>query len=281
VVVKNDAAEIATLGGLGRHTKVNRCITEGRRAFIARYARIEGGDECERWLPLLSAIVDGEATPDQLIEVRPHLRHCSACRATVRQLHAGSAPLAALLPVALAPDAAGEHVHAPAAGVLVRLYEAVVNGVHERAASAAFKLQAAAEAASGGKLAAIAASAAAIAGGGAVVVNGSAATHHQTVQHTRPVAQRAAVGPTAAPPRLARVHATTTPAPAERAARRAPRREFTRRHTTSVAHTEFTSAATTSSEPIAAPPAPTGTVLRSGSPEPSASGHEFASEFGG
>jgi hypothetical protein len=157
----------------------------------------------------------------------------------------------------------------------------VVNGVHERAASAAFKLQAAAEAASGGKLAAIAASAAAIAGGGAGVVNGAAATHHQTVQHTRPVAQRAAVGPTAAPPRLARVHATTTPAPAERAARRAPRREFTRRHTTSVAHTEFTSAATTSSEPIAAPPAPTGTVLRSGSPEPSASGHEFASEFGG
>jgi anti-sigma factor RsiW len=88
---------------LGRHTKVNRCITEGRRAFIARYARIEGGDECERWLPLLSAIVDGEATPEQLMEVRPHLRHCTACRATVRELHATSAPLAALFPVALAP----------------------------------------------------------------------------------------------------------------------------------------------------------------------------------
>jgi hypothetical protein len=37
---------------------------------MARYARIEGGAECERWLPLLSAIVDGEATPEQLIEVR-------------------------------------------------------------------------------------------------------------------------------------------------------------------------------------------------------------------
>jgi len=72
------------------YTKVNRCITEGRRAVLARYARIEGGDECERWLPMLSAIVDGEATPEQLMEIRPHLRNCTACRATVRELHATS-----------------------------------------------------------------------------------------------------------------------------------------------------------------------------------------------
>jgi RNA polymerase sigma factor (sigma-70 family) len=88
------------------YTKVNRCITEGRRAFMAAYARIEGGAECERWLPLLSAIVDGEATSEQLIEIRPHLRNCAACRATVRELHATSAPLAALLPAGLAPAAA-------------------------------------------------------------------------------------------------------------------------------------------------------------------------------
>jgi hypothetical protein len=55
----------------------------------------------------------------------------------------------------------------------VRLYEAIASGVHERAASAALKIQAAAEAASTGKLAAIAASAAAIAGGGAAVVDGA------------------------------------------------------------------------------------------------------------
>src|SRR4051812_2112899 len=142
------------------HTKVNRCITEGRRAFMARYAGIEGGDECERWLPLLSAIVDGEATPDQLLEIRPHLRNCPACRATVRELHATSAPLAALFPVALAP-AAADQGHERTAGAFVRLYEALTGGIHERAASAAFKVQAAAEAASAGKLAAIAASAAA------------------------------------------------------------------------------------------------------------------------
>jgi RNA polymerase sigma factor (sigma-70 family) len=134
------------------HTKVNRCITEGRRAFMARYARIEGGAECERWLPLLSAIVDGEATPEQLMEVRPHLRNCTACRATVRELHATSAPLAALFPVALAP-AAADDVSGRAAGLFVRSYEALAGGIHERAASAALKFQAAAEAASAGKLA--------------------------------------------------------------------------------------------------------------------------------
>src|SRR5947209_16861109 len=43
------------------YTKVNRCITEGRRAFLARFAGIESGEECERWAPVVSAMVDGEA----------------------------------------------------------------------------------------------------------------------------------------------------------------------------------------------------------------------------
>src|SRR4051812_11231754 len=106
------------------YTKVNRCITEGRRAVLARYARIEGGDECERWLPLLSAIVDGEATPEQLLEIRPHLRNCTACRATVRELHATAAPLAALFPVALAPAAAVDD-RSSLSNIFARVYDAV------------------------------------------------------------------------------------------------------------------------------------------------------------
>src|SRR4051812_45365931 len=106
------------------HTKVNRCISEGRRAFLTRYARIEGGAECERWLPLLSAIVDGEATPEQLMEIRPHLRNCTACRATVRELHATSAPLAALFPVALAPAAAVDD-RSSLSNIFARVYDAV------------------------------------------------------------------------------------------------------------------------------------------------------------
>jgi RNA polymerase sigma factor (sigma-70 family) len=241
-------------------TKVNRCITEGRRAFMTRYARIEGGAECERWLPLLSAIVDGEATSEQLIEIRPHLRNCSACRATVRELHATAAPLAALLPVALTP-AAG---HQRAAGVFARVYEAVAGGVHDRAAAAALKLQAAAEAASTGKLAAIAASATAIAGGGAVVVNGATPpARHTPARHAKLVAQR-----WAAPPSVATRRTTVAPPRPARSKPRAHRAEFKPRATT----TEFVQATT-------AAPAPT--VVRAGSPEPSGSSHEFASEFGG
>jgi RNA polymerase sigma factor (sigma-70 family) len=258
------------------HTKVNRCITEGRRAFMARYARLEGGDECGRWLPLLSAIVDGEATPEQLMEIRPHLRHCLACRATVRELHATSAPLAALFPVALAPSAA-DHAHERAAGLFVRMYEAVAGGVHERAMSAALKIQAAAEAASAGKLAAIAASAAAIAGGGAVVAN-SSATGHRGVVQGRPVAQLAATpAPAAAHAAVARGRASVVAAPAGRAAAgRHRRREFTSPTTVTTTRSEFVSASTAAGPA----PAPASAVVQAGSPEPSASRREFASEFG-
>ena len=44
------------------YTKVNRCLTEGRKAFLERVAGIEAGSECERLAPLLSKLADGEAT---------------------------------------------------------------------------------------------------------------------------------------------------------------------------------------------------------------------------
>ena len=70
------------------YTKVNRCITEGRRRFMKLYAELETGAECERLGPTLVALASGTATSEALLELRPHLRNCSACRATVRQLHA-------------------------------------------------------------------------------------------------------------------------------------------------------------------------------------------------
>jgi len=91
-------AEISTETGWTA-TKVNRCLAEGRRTFLARYAGIESGDECRRWAPLLSAIVDGEATSEQLLEVRPHTRNCPACRATLRELSEADSALRVVLPV--------------------------------------------------------------------------------------------------------------------------------------------------------------------------------------
>ena len=69
------------------YTKVNRAITEGRRRFIAVFEGIDSGEECERLAPIVEALAIGSATSDQLLAIRPHLRHCSACRAAVRDLH--------------------------------------------------------------------------------------------------------------------------------------------------------------------------------------------------
>ncbi|MEN3280716.1 MAG: hypothetical protein V7607_1856, partial [Solirubrobacteraceae bacterium] len=74
----------------GPYTKVNRCLAEGRKSFLERYAGIESGRECERLAPALSAFVDGEGDPAQVVDLRTHLRQCLACRAAVRGLHDAS-----------------------------------------------------------------------------------------------------------------------------------------------------------------------------------------------
>ena len=70
------------------YTKVNRCITEGRRRFMRLYEELETGVECERLAPTLHALAQGTADSEALLELRPHLRTCAGCRATVRALHA-------------------------------------------------------------------------------------------------------------------------------------------------------------------------------------------------
>jgi len=77
--------EIASHTGWTR-TKVNRSLVEGRARLAAKMTGIEAGLECERWAPHLSAVIDGEAPVELLLELRPHLRHCAACRATLRQM---------------------------------------------------------------------------------------------------------------------------------------------------------------------------------------------------
>ncbi|MDP9293081.1 MAG: sigma-70 family RNA polymerase sigma factor [Actinomycetota bacterium] len=82
------------------YTKVNRCITEGRRRFRRLYEQLENGAECERLSPTLLALAHGTATNEAVLEIRPHLRNCTACRATVRKLHASRwQRLAAFLPI--------------------------------------------------------------------------------------------------------------------------------------------------------------------------------------
>ena len=150
------------------YTKVNRSLTEGRRAFLARVEGIESGAACERVAPLLSSLADGEASAADLAALRPHLRSCLACRARLREYRAAPARVAALIPPAAlvasgaaAPDGGGP---------LARAAEAVFGAVQDRAAVLADRLTPGAELATGQKVVAVGATAAALAGGGAATV---------------------------------------------------------------------------------------------------------------
>jgi RNA polymerase sigma factor (sigma-70 family) len=124
------------------YTKVNRCLSEGRESFLARVAGIEGGDECRRLAPLLSALADGEASPEDLGLLRTHLGGCLACRARLREYRRAPARAAALVPV----------------GVLGPLWEWLRGTAH------------AVQSATAHKVAVVAASGVALAGGGVATV---------------------------------------------------------------------------------------------------------------
>ena len=149
------------------YTKVNRCLAEGRKSFLERYAGIESGQECQRLAPTLSAFVDGEADAGQTVALRTHLRHCLACRAAVRGLHDASRPLALVFPAtgAVLANSGIEHT----GSFFVRVYETVSLSLHERAANSFLRAQAVFDTVTAGKMAAAAASAAAVAGGGFAV----------------------------------------------------------------------------------------------------------------
>jgi RNA polymerase sigma factor (sigma-70 family) len=68
------------------YTKVNRSITEGRKRFLTVFSGIESGEACADHEEALGALAAGTATSAQVVSIRPHLRHCAACRATVREM---------------------------------------------------------------------------------------------------------------------------------------------------------------------------------------------------
>jgi RNA polymerase sigma factor (sigma-70 family) len=149
------------------YTKVNRCLAEGRKSFLERYAGIESGRECERLAPALSAFVDGEGDAARTVELRTHLRQCLACRAAVRGLHDASRPLTVVFPAAGLVVAGGGAEQT--SGLFVRVYETLSMHLHERAANSFLRAQAIVDTVTAGKMAAAAASAAALAGGGVAV----------------------------------------------------------------------------------------------------------------
>ena len=189
---------------------MNRCLTEGRKAFLKRVAGVEAGGECERLAPVLSALADGEASAQQLATLRPHLRSCLTCRSRLREFRCAGAGGGALPPIALA---AGP-------GRLRALCESLLGAAQHKAAALGERAHTAAELATGQKVAAVAATAAAMAGGGTGVKE-IAATDHTTPKprHSRAHAARVATpspGPNPTPP-------ATTPEPPAQPTRAQPR----------------------------------------------------------
>jgi len=174
------------------YTKVNRCLTEGRRNFLDRVAGIEGGAECDRLAPMLSALADGEATRQEMLALRPHLRSCLVCRATLREYRSVPASVTALaVPVStMEPDLPG---------FLARAVDSVTSWYQERSLLLGMKVQQAVEMASAGKVAAVAASTVAIGGGGLATVN-SLEVDSPEPRRTQREARKEATPPPAPPP---------------------------------------------------------------------------------
>ena len=81
------------------HTKINRCLAEGRERFRRLVARSEAGERCAELRPLLSSFCDGEADEAEVAMLREHLRACAHCRATLRAYRAAPAAAAGFAPV--------------------------------------------------------------------------------------------------------------------------------------------------------------------------------------
>ena len=211
-------ADISSRTGFS-YTKVNRCLAEGRRAFIERVASIESGEECRRLAPQLSALADGEASAKDLAALRPHLRSCQACQAQLRESHAVPARVAALLgPAALAGGADS--------GLVRGAFESVLGAISHKAAALGERAAHAAELVGGQKAAAVAASAAAIAGGGAVTAEHLSERGSDRVrpsaQSEQPRRARVAVAPSPDPPALPPAVPEPVPVPAPDDAAPAP-----------------------------------------------------------
>ena len=242
------------------YTKVNRCLTEGRKSLVRRYESIQSGAECERWLPVLSAMADGEATSEQLLDARPHLRNCAACRSVLGGMHRSGAAVAALLPPGVLAGAG-----VTSSGLLDRLGELVL-GVQERVVAPVVKAQGAIEAAGGTKLAAVAASTVALAGGGVAVErqarSGDASAAGRSSAADTTVASPSAVGAEElrAPVATAPLKPVAVPEAPEASERRETPRPAAPENTASPA-AEFAPESTAAPDPPAppaiAPPTPT------------------------
>jgi RNA polymerase sigma factor (sigma-70 family) len=157
-----DYPEICEVTGFS-YAKVNRLLSEGRKAMRTHVGMIESGAECLRFEPILSAMADGVASEFDKKAADRHLENCQNCRATLRDYTMTARDLAAILPVGVAAT----HVHgiARAGNWFQSLYESV----QARIAGNGQGVQNGAEVAMAKKAIAVVAITVSVAGGGLAI----------------------------------------------------------------------------------------------------------------
>jgi RNA polymerase sigma factor (sigma-70 family) len=111
--------EIGEITGFS-HTKINRCLAEGREKFRRVLARSSDGSRCEELRPLLSSFCDGEASSEEAAVLREHLRACANCRGALRAYRAAPAAAAALAPALPLSRSLFERAHDALGGLASR-----------------------------------------------------------------------------------------------------------------------------------------------------------------
>lgn len=200
------------------HTKINRCLAEGRERFRRLIAHSEAGGRCAELQPLLSSFCDGVASPEEVAELREHLRACVHCRATLRAYRLAPKAAAALAPFPLHPS------------LWERVQEAASNLAGRFSGSGETASQVATGGAGGGAVAFVKIAAVCIgtAGGAAACVAGGLVPGSGGEQPERPPrAERLADAPAPAPtPQVEYEPAETNPKPAsESKSHRKPSRQ--------------------------------------------------------
>ncbi|MBI2692532.1 MAG: sigma-70 family RNA polymerase sigma factor [Solirubrobacterales bacterium] len=177
-----DYPEICGITGFS-YAKVNRLLSEGRKALRVRVGLIESGAECSRMFPVLSMLADGEGAADQQAEAEDHLEHCLACRATLREMRVAPKELAIAMPLAVGGT--------QSSGLFGRIIDQLAvgwNSVYERIAGPAGAASASgADVLTAKKIAALGAVVAALVGGG-VAANHAADDGSEQPRGTRTVA---------------------------------------------------------------------------------------------
>jgi RNA polymerase sigma factor (sigma-70 family) len=171
------------------YAKVNRCLSDGRKTFRARYEMLESGAECRRLADAISMFADGVADPGVCLELESHLENCSYCRATLRDYRLAPRDVASLFPVG-AGLAASEHAQ-NGFGRAAGWVQDLADGAWARIAGHGGAVQPGSEVAIGRKIALVCAAT-------ATVVAGGAAVQKATTDHDRSAPRQAAAQSTPA-----------------------------------------------------------------------------------